>query len=200
MTFADGWVCQSCWKPNRARDARCYRCRTERGADKATIEARQRALEVDAARDAARRERVPDVVTVLPAAVFAWYGRLVIVGGVLCLLLTPLVLGNPDLPENGLILWLGFALGVLAAGVAMRWASGAMRTGNPWAFALALAVSVVLAAGTLYLMNALPSGTGNPTWMRYITLGVFGMSAILAMVGLLFSLAADRSDEAPDGT
>lgn len=200
MTFADGWVCQSCWKPNRARDARCYRCRTERGADKATIEARQRALEVDAARDAARRERVPDVVTVLPAAVFAWYGRLVIVGGVLCLLLTPLVLGNPDLPENGLILWLGFALGVLAAGVAMRWASGAMRTGNPWAFALALAVSVVLAAGTLYLMNALPSGTGNPTWMRYITLGVFGMSAILAMVGLLFSLTADRSDEAPDGT
>ena len=200
MTFADGWVCQSCWKPNRARDARCYRCKTERGADKATIEARQRALEVDAARDAARRERVPDVVTVLPAAVFAWYGRLVIVGGVLSLLLTPLVLGNPDLPENGLILWLGFVLGVLAAGVAMRWASGAMRTGNPWAFALALAVSVLLAAGTLYLMNELPSGVGNPTWMRYITLGVFGMSAILAMVGLLFSLTADRSDMPPDGT
>ena len=200
MTFADGWVCQSCWKPNRARDARCYRCKTERGADKATIEARHRSLEVHAARDAARRERVPDVVTVLPATVFAWYGRLVIVGGVLFLLLTPLILGNPDLPGSALILWLGFALGALVAGVAMRWASGAMRTGNPWAFALALAVSVLLAAGTLYLMNALPSGVGNPTWMRYITLGVFGMSAILAMVGLLFSLSGDRAEKAPDGS
>jgi hypothetical protein len=29
--FKDGWVCRACWKPNRAGDERCYRCKTPRG-------------------------------------------------------------------------------------------------------------------------------------------------------------------------
>jgi apolipoprotein N-acyltransferase len=190
VTFADGWVCQSCWKPNRPQDTRCYRCKTERGADKATIEARQQ----ERKQDVTRRERVPDIVTLLPATVFAWYGRLTLLSGVLLLLLTPLILGNPEAPDGILVIWLGFAFGILAAGIAMRWASGAMRSSNPWAFALALVASVALVAMTLYAMNALPQGVGNPTWMRYILVGAFGLSAILAMVGLLFSLTGDQPE------
>jgi len=26
-TFENGWICKSCWKPNREQDVRCYRCK-----------------------------------------------------------------------------------------------------------------------------------------------------------------------------
>jgi hypothetical protein len=26
-TFENGWICKSCWKPNREQDMRCYRCK-----------------------------------------------------------------------------------------------------------------------------------------------------------------------------
>ena len=190
MTFADGWVCQSCWKSNRPKDTRCYRCKTERGADKAAVAAgrERRASEV------ARQARVPALVSGLPATVFSWYGRLILVSGVLFLLLTPLVTSHPDAPENTLLFWLGISLGTIAAGIAMRWASGAMRTANPWAFLIALVVSVGLVGGTLWAMSLLPPGMGNPVWMRYITITVFGLSGILALVGLLFSLTGDAAE------
>jgi hypothetical protein len=192
MTFADGWVCQSCWKSNRAKDTRCYRCKAERGADKAAIEANRAQREVVAT----RRDRVPDIVSTLPAFVFGWYGRIALVAGVLLFLLSLTVIGNPDAPANTLPISLGFALGVIAAGIAMRWASGAMRSSSPLAFAVALIASVAIMGVSVAAMSALPAGTGNPVWTRYITIAVFGLSAILALVGLLFSLTADSEGPA----
>ena len=186
MTFAEGWVCRSCWKPNRAQDSRCYRCKTARDADDATVELQRR----ERVEKASREERVPAAVSALPATVFAWYGRLVILGGVLFLLLTPLVLGNPEAPENTLIIWLGLAVGTLLVGFAMRWASGAMRASNPWGFVVALVVSIGAIGGTLIALSSL-QGLGNPNWMRYATIAVFGLSGISALVGLLFSLTGD---------
>jgi hypothetical protein len=49
-------------------------------------------------------------------------------------------------------------------------------------------VSVSLVGGTLYAMSLLPPGMGNPSWTRYVTITLFGLAGILALVGLLFSL------------
>jgi len=184
MTFADGWVCRACWKPNRAQDDRCYRCKTERDADKATVEARR----VEQRVDAKRRERVPVIVLALPSSVFAWYGRILLVGGIISLLSTPVVLSYPDNPPNTLLVWLGYCAAVIAIALAMRWSSMAMHSSNPWAFVVALVVSVA-ATGTLLLaMSVLPPDVGTPNWLRFVFIGVFGFSGVLALVGLIFSL------------
>ena len=192
MTFVDGWVCQSCWKSNRPRDARCYRCRTPRGADKTEIEAARARREADER----KASRVPDLVVALPAAVFKWYGRLLLGSALLFLLLTPLVLGNPDAPENTLQIWLAFVIGALVAALAIRWASGAMRARNPWAFVVGLVVSLAVIGVNLVAMRFLPGGGAQPIVTRYVTLAIFGFSAVLALVGLLFSLRGDP-EEAP---
>jgi hypothetical protein len=184
MAFADGWVCRACWKPNRAKDNRCYRCKTERDADTATVEARR----VEQKVEAKRRERVPVFVLALPSNVFAWYGRIMLIGGIFSLLLTPLVLSYPDSPPNTLLIWLGYCAAVIAIALAMRWAAMAMHSSNPWAFVVALVVSLAAIGSNLYAMSVLPPDFGNPDWIRLIFIGVFGFSAVLALVGLIFSL------------
>ena len=191
MAFDDGWVCRSCWKPNRPGDTRCYRCKTERDADRQTVEARRTELVTAKQRLEARQSSAAGIAGVLPAAVFAWYGRLALIGGVLFLLLTPLVISRPNAPPNTVPLWVGLAIGTIAVGAGMRWASGAMRVANPWGFVAGLVISVGFAAFTIYALGTLPVGVGNPNWMRYVSIGVFGLSAILALVGLLYSLRED---------
>ena len=71
MTFADGWVCQACWKSNRPKDPVCYRCKTPRDADDATVEATRAAAEAKVEQP----EAVPDVVVAVPVVIFRSYAR-----------------------------------------------------------------------------------------------------------------------------
>lgn len=191
MTFVDGWVCQSCWKSNRPRDARCYRCRTPRGADQAEIEAARVRREAEVR----RASRVPDLVVALPAEVFKWYGRLLLLSAILFLLGTPVVLSNPDAPSEILPVWIGFVAIAFVLAFAVRWASNAMRSSNPWAFVVGLVVSLFVIGVNVLAMRILPAGGDQPLWFRYVIITIFGFSAILALVGLLFSLRADPEAE-----
>ena len=71
MTFADGWTCRACWKPNRGRDPICLRCETPRDADAAQVEQRRAA----AAARAEQPEAVPDIVVALPVVIFRSFAR-----------------------------------------------------------------------------------------------------------------------------
>jgi len=73
----------------------------------------------------------------------------------------------------------------------MRWASGGMRESNPWAFALALVLSIGFAAMTLYVLGSIGATGGLAYWERIGAIVLFGLSAILALVGLLYSLQRD---------
>ena len=192
MAFADGWICQACWKPNRADHTRCYRCKTEREVDPKTAEARRAELQVQAARYEAKVQRVPGLVSKLPAIVFLWYGRVQVFGGLLVLFVVPIVMIRPNQPAFVVPLLLGFALTTIAVGAGMRWASSGMRESNSWAFALAFVLSIGFAAMALYVLNSFGITGGPGYWQRIITIGLFGLSAILALVGLLYSLQRDE--------
>ena len=192
MVSVEGWICRSCWKPNRTGAARCYHCKTERAADEQTVEARRRELADKRANFERRQDSAAGVVGVLPATVFRWYGRLMTLGGVLYLFLVPFVLMDSRDPLLGVAVVGGIGLGAIALGAAMRWASGAMRTANPWGFVVGLVISVVAVLFTFYALSNLPVGTGNPNWMRFVSIGVFSISGILALVGLLYSLRGDQ--------
>ena len=59
--------------------------------------------------------------------VFAWFGRPMQVGGVLFSCLTLLVAINPQAPELAWLTWLALSVAIFVAGIAMPWASRAMR-------------------------------------------------------------------------
>ena len=42
----DGWVCRACWKPNKAGETICYRCKTPR-EEQLTVAAGSKAAEID---------------------------------------------------------------------------------------------------------------------------------------------------------
>lgn len=79
--------------------------------------------------------------------------------------------------------------------IAVRWSSGGMRSSNTWAFVIGVVISLGIIALNLVPVTLLPAGQGPPNWYRDIVIMVFGFSAILAMVGLPFSLRGpDEAD------
>jgi hypothetical protein len=76
VTFADGWTCKACWKSNRPKDQVCYRCKTPRDADDATVEATRAAAEARAERP----EAVPDAPGVFNPTAVRWLSTIVFGG------------------------------------------------------------------------------------------------------------------------
>jgi len=189
MTNEGAWICRACWKTNRPSDHRCYRCHTPRTADDLPIEG-QRAGD-RAPSTSAGVGGVLGILVALPAIVFSWFWRLCLLAGVFFLGITVLVALEPRAPPLAWLVSAGFAGGMFLLAFAMRWASRAMRHRNPWAFVIALAFSVGIGGFSLFALSTFPPGTGNPDPMRYATIGVFGFTAIMAVVGLLLSLAPD---------
>jgi len=182
-------MCLTCWKTNRPSDRRCYRCHTPRTADDATIGPRRGAAEpLPASKDAGD---ALDLLVALPAIVFSWFWRLYLLGGILYLGIMLLIANNDQAPPFAWVPAAVVAGSAFLLGFVMRWASRAMRARNPWAYMTALAVSLGIGGFTWYALNNFPAGTGNPDWMRYATLAIFGFTALLAAVGLLLSLVGD---------
>jgi hypothetical protein len=190
MTFSDGWVCRSCWKPNRPQDARCYRCKTERDADASSIEANRAQRETEKA----RRDRVPIVVGEIPARIFAWYGRLGIVAAFLAAVAFVLALAGPPARQADAPVIAVIAVALLAYGITMRWAAGEMRAARFWGFAVALIVSVAALAFYLTILAYIPAGIGEQGITRYTGVAIFGLAAVLALVGIV--MLGSPGDEA----
>jgi len=188
MTMPGAWICRSCWNTNRPGDRRCYRCHTPRTADDLPIQGARpgdvapRAIDDPGA--------VIGIMVALPSIVFRWISRIYLLGGVVFLGITVLIVINPRAPELAWLLAAGAAGAMFVLAFATRWASSAMRDRNPWAFAVALVLSIGIAGLSLYALNTFPAGTGNPNPMRYATIVIGGLTAIFAAVGLLLSLAS----------
>ena len=199
MAFAGGWICRSCWSSNRGSDARCYRCKTERGADDATVTVSRTARNVEEARREMQQARVPALVALWPSIVFGIYAWLEFIGAVLLAILTVLVALSPSAARDPMALpiLIGVIVALVLFGMAMRWVSRGMRRSNPWAFAVGLVLSLLAAGSSLVALTVLPPEM-RTDWTIYADLLIFGPAAILALIGLLYSLTG--ADEVPPPT
>ena len=191
MTFADGWICQACWKSNRPKDPVCYRCKTPREADQATVE-QQRAAAVARAE---RPEAVPDIVVALPVVIFRGYSKGWLRGGFVVLgsLLLFAFAGVTDI--SYLVLTGGLGAGLIVCGVLAGEVAESMREREIWAFILGIALSVVGAVGSVLAIETLGPGLFSPTAIRWTSLIVFGGAGLAAAAGLVLMFV--RRDREP---
>lgn len=183
MPFVDGWTCPVCWKPNRARDAACFQCKTPREAKVEQIEAQRAAIA--AAKDEPEREVVPDIVVALPTVVFRAYAKVWMRGG-LGLAGFVLLLGLAGATDvDGLAFTAALAGGLVVFGVLAGEVSDAMREREVWAFVVGLLMSVAAVIGSVAVFQAFSPVTVDPNAIRWGSVVVFGGAALAALAGLV---------------
>ncbi|HEX2222521.1 MAG TPA: hypothetical protein VHK06_08355, partial [Candidatus Limnocylindria bacterium] len=130
-------------------------------------------------------EAVPDLVVALPAVVFRSYAKVWMRGGIGMFGLVALLAfsGATDLD------WLVFTgvvcAGLVVFGVLAGEVSDGMRSREPWAFGLGLAMSLVAAFGSVVAFQAFAPGVVNPVAVRWGSVLVFGGAAVAAAAGLV---------------
>ena len=185
MTFADGWTCRACCKPNRPRDEVCYHCKTVRDADEAAVKAAVEAARAAKEARAQRQEAVPDIVVALPVVIFRAYSRVWLRGGmgVLGLLLVFALGGVTDI--GWLALTGGMGAGLIIVGFLASEVSDAMREREVWAFVVGVGLSVVAVIGSVLAFEILAPGLANPNAIRWASVVVFGGAGAAAVAGLV---------------
>ena len=203
MTVGDRWICQVCWKSNHPQAVACWKCRTSRNIDTATVESQREVI----AAQKARPEAVPDIVVALPVVIFRGYAKSWMRGG-LVLLALPVLLGVGGVTDVGyLLLSAGFAAGLIVVGFAAGEVAEGMRDREVWAYVLGLVLSVVGAIGSVLAFEAFAGDLINPVAIRWFSLLIFGGAGLAAGAGLvLMFLRRDRAgaseavtNRAPDG-
>jgi hypothetical protein len=181
VTFADGWICKTCWKSNRPRDPVCYRCKTPPDADEAEVEARRAA----AAARAEKPEAVPDIVVALPVVIFRGYSRVWLRGGmgVIGLLVLLALSGVTDV--GYLLLTGGLGAGLIVFGILAGEVSDAMRNREVWAFVAGVGLAVAGMIGSIVTFQVLAPDLVNPTGIRVGSIVVFGGAGLAAIAGLV---------------
>ena len=183
MTFADGWICKTCWKSNRPQDPVCYRCKTPPDADDAEVEARRAA----AAARAEQPEAVPDIVVALPVVIFRGYSRVWLRGGMGVIgLLVLLALGGVT-DVGYLLLTGGVGASLIVFGILAGEASEAMRNREVWAFVVGVGLSVVGAIGSVMSFQLFAPELVSPTGIRVGSIVVFGGAGLAAIAGLILT-------------
>jgi len=183
VTFADGWVCKACWKSNRPKDPVCYRCKTPRNADEATIEKTRKAAEARATEP--QPEAVPDVVVALPVVIFRSYARVWQRGGfgVLAVLVLIAIGGVTD---PGYLLLTGtLGAGLIVCGFLATEVAEEMRNREVWAFAIGIIISVVAVVSSVFAVDVLAPGVFDRTAVRWVSAIVFGGAGLAAAAGLV---------------
>ena len=190
MTFADGWTCRACWKPNRGRDPICLRCETPRDADAAEVEERRAA----AAARSEQPEAVPDIVVALPVVIFRSFARVWLRSGFFFLAL-PLLLAFGGVTDLVTLLFTGgFGAGLIAIGFIAGEVADGMRDREVWAFLLGVGISIVATVGSVLAFSIFMPGLVNPTAIRWVSAIVFGGAAVAAIAGLVMMFThRDRS-------
>ena len=191
MTFADGWICRVCWKPNRARDASCFSCKTPQEVQVHEAEVERQRKAVEAQRE--QPEAVPDVVVALPAAVFQTYAKVWMRGGagLFGLVLLFAFTGVTDL--DYLVLTAGLCAGLVVFGAVAGEVSDGMRSREVWAFLAGLGMSVVGAIGSVVTIQVFAPGLVDPIAIRWGSFLVFGGAALAALAGLVMMFRARRA-------
>ena len=203
MTVGDRWICQVCWKSNHPQAVACWKCKTSRDIDTATVESQREVI----AAQKARPEAVPDIVVALPVVIFRGYAKSWMRGG-LALLALPVLLGVGGVTDVGyLLLSAGFAAGLIVVGFAAGEVAEGMRDREVWAYVLGLVLSVVGAIGSVLAFEAFAGDLINPVAIRWFSLLIFGGAGLAAGAGLVLTFVRrDRADaseavtnRAPDG-
>lgn len=185
MPIANAWICRGCWKPNKQGAARCFQCKLPRDADAAQI---HRQAAQDSAR-AAIPDPVPDIIVTVPAAIFRWYGRALLVLGALLFVIV-LMDAMAGAPEWQVIPGAVVMVALVACGLLFRALAEAMNDRNPWGFVAAVLVAGALTAWAAYQLFVLPVPLGNiPPQAAIIrtwgTLLISGSAALCAFMGLV---------------
>lgn len=190
MVFDDGWTCPVCWKPNRAQDAVCYRCKTPRGLtqEQAEQERKARAERVE------QPEAVPDLVVALPVVIFRGYAKAWRRGGIATFGFLGLLVFGGVTDVGWLILTLGLAIGLIGCGVLAGEVIDGMRSREWWAFALGIILSVIGVIGSITAFSVLAPGLLHPNAVRWGSVLVFGGAGLAAAAGLvLLFVRRDRA-------
>ena len=188
--FRDGWVCPSCYAPNRPADLRCYACRLDpwsrnrtgqpsasaTGAGETWAKPRGRASE---------QERViPTVLKVLIVPIGVVYviqGFLGMVIGAFYLVLAPLSL----ISLNGVTMVITYLSALLALGFGWLWYQLGKKilTGRRWAWLIGLVLAVigllVFALADWTLRNEL--GVEMPSWWWWLASPNVYAAAVLGL-------------------
>lgn len=180
MTFADGWICKTCWKSNRPQDPVCYRCKTPPDADEAEVEARRAA----AIALTEQPEAVPDIVVALPVVIFRGYSRVWLRGGLGVMGLLILLVFGGVTDVDYLLLTGGLGAGLIVFGILAGEVSDAMRNREVWAFLVGIGLSVVGAIGSILTFSVFAPDLVNPTGIRVGSIVVFGGAGVAAIAGL----------------
>ncbi len=183
MTFADGWTCKACWKSNRPKDPVCYRCKTPRHADEATIEATRK--EAEARATEARPEAVPDAVVAVPVVIFRSYARVWQRGGFVVLGFLILIAIGGVTDPGYLLLTGALGAGLIVAGILATEVAEEMRNREPWAFGVGIVISIVAVVASVLAVDILAPGVFNPAAIRWLSAIVFGGAGLAAVAGLV---------------
>jgi len=181
VTFADGWVCKACWKSNRPQDPVCYRCKTPRGADEATVDAKRAAAEARAEQP----EAVPDVVVAVPVVIFRNYARVWQRGGFVVLGFMALLAFGGVTDVGYLLLTGGLGAGLIVSGFLAAEVAEEMRNREVWAFAVGIFISIVAVISSVFAVNVLAPDVFDPTAVRWVSAIVFGGAGLAAAAGLV---------------
>jgi hypothetical protein len=181
VTFADGWICKACWKSNRPKDPVCYRCKTPRDADDATVEAHR--AEAEARTE--RPEAIPDAVVALPVVIFRSYARVWQRGGFVVLGFLILIAIGGVTDVGYLLLTGGMGAGLIICGLAAVEVAEEMRNREIWAFVVGIIISVVAVVSSVFAVDILAPGVFNPAAIRWVSAIVFGGAAVAAAAGLV---------------
>jgi hypothetical protein len=185
---ADDWICRVCWKPNRAQDQACYKCKTVRGVTSEQAAEAQKAIEAAKAQP----EPVPDWVLALPVAIFRSYGRVWFRAGIGTLGILALELFAAVTDVDWYILTVGFAAGLMIAGALAGEVSEGMRAREVWAFLAGIGLSVVAVIGSITAFSVVAAALNNPNAIRWGSVVVFGGAGVAAAVGLYMVVTATR--------
>jgi hypothetical protein len=162
--FKDSWVCRACWKPNRAGDNRCYRCKTPRDAQ-ASVEAGSLKEKADPAWQLrGRLDAQFPLVAYLLSWPFRISGVLSIVSGVLIFLIGLLADTSVDptfmgIPPNVMIGLIGLA--VIIIGALQLFVGRSIQRFARWAYVLALLTTVPYSFPTLLGLVEVPPSAGD---------------------------------------
>jgi hypothetical protein len=180
VTFPDGWVCKACWKSNRLQDPVCYRCKTPRDADDATVEAQRAAAEARVEQP----EAIPDAVVAVPVVIFRSYARVWQRGGFVVLGFLILIAIGGVTDVGYLLLTGGMGGGLIVCGILAGEVAEEMRNREVWAFVVGIVISVVAVISSVLAVDILGPGLFDPAAVRWVSAIVFGGAGVAAAVGL----------------
>ena len=142
----DGWICRACWKPNKADEQKCHRCKTPRG-EQAEVESGSKLEQLDVMRD--KRGRL-DVEAPLLAYLVSWplgaSGVLGVITGALGFLGGGLISGRGTVPvlgmDVGTFVMLVAAASVVVSALQIFVARSIQRFAR-WAYVVAIAITAL---------------------------------------------------------